>query len=497
MYSCRRKWMLPFCLQVVLSSSVILDVSPAQQDVGSMPTFGNVPLWVSAEPITSPPRTQSNSLASTSGRGSEDAIGPTGRKSSRLSSTSFPLNKPVARKLAGNGPKLDALLDALEASAVNRKAWGGDGDIFQQSTPQELSGRALATSLASMSSMEGLIRAFREHGKRFEIKHVAMMMVRLARLESSCEQQSRIRSSGQKLWSQLVEKAIFLMHDANLRDVIDVLVSLHRMASLREQLHVGEPSESSASASSQPRSSPMKGGSPVLQTGSNNDETPNDDLEAILPRPLRSSRSLRIPERDLARSALRRSLAFLTEEKAEDLQRLVAVVSRLSYAPGMEWQQSFFSASLHVLPQLDARGLVSLSCSIARLQPSCMPGPSWMAGFFDRTLRVMHQMDPRALCILSTAVSRLPKPHPDTWIQALLQRGSECLDSFDAPAYALLLHAAGRMKKQRVPRAWVQEVLESSTSLLYDFTAGEGDIITPLLTFTHCACPALQSLNLP
>jgi len=43
------------------------------------------------------------------------------------------------------------------------------------------------------------------------------------------------------------------------------------------------------------------------------------------------------------------------------------------------------------------------------------------------------------------------------------------LDELDAPAYALLVHALGRMGHMP-PRAWLDELLESAGSLLHDFS---------------------------
>lgn len=332
----------------------------------------------------------------------------------------------------------------------------------------------ILTSIMTSDGYPNLMRCYNKDGPRMNIMHTAVMMKKLAR----CVRTEPNIASGSSfsLWSSLLDKAMLLMPSAKCQQVVDMLSAVHLFTEFRERKHLGW--NRALPPTSDERNN--------LELGTSDPDSIVDSVPSVPStptglRPLHSSRSLASTERELVRLALRHSQGLLsqiaagqpTDRSVSKLQQVLAAVGRLGMAPGDEWQDAFFKASERNLPLMDQPKIVALACGVSHIQPAAKPSPAWLSEFFTRSGRIMHTMEPRDLSIISTLVSRLPKPYPDYWVQALLQRTTECLDRFDAPAYALLLHSVGRMRK-RTPKAWVQEVLETSAGLLYDFSTGSG-----------------------
>lgn len=345
---------------------------------------------------------------------------------------------------------------------------------------------ALFSSIVTSRSYSDLIRLYSKHQQHMKMIHIAAMMKKLARLvqRDSGASSDFLGVAQAHLWCTLLDKAALLMPSAGIQQDVDVLTAIHLIAERREHQNLGW--SRAAPPSSEDRNQPEAGSNIDPDDGSDRSDhetsAPSMDASPLVAglRPLHSSRSLTNLERRVVRLALQHSQGLLVkmasslcnDSSVSDIQRLLAAVGRLGMAPGDRWQEAFFLASESHLAIMDKSKLLALACGVSRLQPACKPSASWLSNFFSRVGRIMYTLDPRELSIVSTAMSRLPKPYPDDCIQALLRHSTECLDSFDAPAYALLLHSVGRMRR-RTPKAWVQEILESSAGLLYDFSSGE------------------------
>lgn len=250
--------------------------------------------------------------------------------------------------------------------------------------------------------------------------------------------------------------------------------------------------------------------STVVQSGSVAGSFATPPPRPILPRPLHSSESVLRYERELVQAVLQRSTVLMAQaagqavagqatgqaagqagagaaqaraqaalgQRGVALRNLLSIgsaVGRLNVPAGAGWQAAFYAATLPHLPRLQRPELAELCCAVGRLQPSRKPPAIWMTAFYARSQVLMPNLEVSELSSLLTCVSRLPGPYPEGWVMSAVRRCGESVDVLDAPAYALVLHALGRMR-QRSLRPWVQELLESSTSLLYDFSPGVGGV---------------------
>ncbi len=91
----------------------------------------------------------------------------------------------------------------------------------------------------------------------------------------------------------------------------------------------------------------------------------------------------------------------------------------------------------------------------------------WLAGKRERGEPRPHMSDKAELYPSCTSSLNLPSPS-----FSLAQRVGDLMESFDPLAYALTLHALGRMRQRRMGGPLARDLLEASEALLPDFSPG-------------------------
>ena len=290
------------------------------------------------------------------------------------------------------------------------------------------------------------------------LRHVAAAMTRLASLSFKASAASSPSDAAHaneayarnRLWMQLLHKAPFLLHSADLHSLTDILDSIQSVAALRCGSHP-PPGLSS------PRSRVKAKASHMTQEGlvdegdwqsfpqdsegfSDSFEVDTDDeqgknLSPLLSsaRPLHSGRSLLKDEQSLVAQVLTSSTAILSQSSilVDSLLRLANAAGRLRVSPpDPSWLLTLLSTSTKLLPSMTQGELISLATAISRLpflgpsDPSQAPSPqieSWSAAFYDRSMRSIRGYTIRDITCLLTCASRLPKPRPLPWIESMLQ----------------------------------------------------------------------------